>query len=43
LRERLAARGADPAPGTPEQLAAMLKTDYSKWGPIVRAAGVKVD
>ena len=43
LRERLAARGADPAPGTPEQLAAMLKVDYNKWGPIVKAAGVKVD
>jgi tripartite-type tricarboxylate transporter receptor subunit TctC len=43
LRDRLSARGADPAPGTPEQLAAMLKTDYNKWGPIVRAANVKVD
>ena len=43
LRERLASRGADPAPGTPEQLAAMLKTDYNKWGPIVKAANVKVD
>jgi tripartite-type tricarboxylate transporter receptor subunit TctC len=43
LRERLTARGADPAPGTPEQLAAQLKTDYNKWGPIVKAAGVKLD
>jgi tripartite-type tricarboxylate transporter receptor subunit TctC len=43
LRERLTGRGADPAPGTPEQLAAMLKTDFNKWGPIVKAANVKVD
>ncbi len=43
LRDRLTSRGADPAPGTPEQLAAMLKTDYNKWGPIVKAANVKVD
>jgi tripartite-type tricarboxylate transporter receptor subunit TctC len=43
LRDRLAARGADPLPGTPEQLAAMLKTDYNKWGPVVKAAGVKLD
>ncbi len=43
LRERLAARGADPAPGTPEQLMAMLKTDFNKWGPIVKAANVKLD
>lgn len=43
LRERLTARGAEPAPGTPEQLAAQLKTDYNKWGPVVKSAGVKLD
>lgn len=43
LRERLTARGADPAPGTPEQLAATLKSDFNKWGPIVKAANVKLD
>ena len=43
LRDRLIARGADPAPGTPEQLAAMVKTDYAKWGVVVKAAGVKLD
>jgi len=43
LRERLTARGADPVPGTADQLAAMLKTDYNKWGPIVKTAGVKLD
>ena len=43
LRERLTARGAEPAPGSPEPLAAQLKNDYNKWGPIVRSAGVKLD
>lgn len=43
LRERLSARGADPAPGTPEQLTTALKTDYVKWGVVVKAAGVKLD
>jgi superoxide dismutase len=43
LRERLTARGADPAPGTPEQLAAQLKADYAKWGVVVKAANVKLD
>jgi tripartite-type tricarboxylate transporter receptor subunit TctC len=43
LRERLTLRGAEPAPGTPEQLAATLKADFNKWGPIVKAAGVKLD
>jgi len=43
LRERLTARGADPAPGTPEQVTAMLKADTAKWGLVVKAAGVKLD
>ena len=43
LRDRLTARGADPAPGTPEQLAATVKADYAKWGAVVKAAGVKLD
>lgn len=43
LRERLIARGAEPVPGAVEQLATMLKTDYSKWGPIVKSANVKLD
>jgi tripartite-type tricarboxylate transporter receptor subunit TctC len=43
LRERLTARGADPAPGTPEQVTALLKADTAKWGAVVKAAGVKLD
>ncbi|MBM3340637.1 MAG: tripartite tricarboxylate transporter substrate binding protein [Betaproteobacteria bacterium] len=43
LRERLSARGADPTPGTPEQIAAQLKADHAKWGAVVKAAGVKLD
>jgi tripartite-type tricarboxylate transporter receptor subunit TctC len=43
LRERLIARGADPAPNTPEQLAERLKADYAKWGAVAKAAGVKLD
>jgi tripartite-type tricarboxylate transporter receptor subunit TctC len=43
LRERLTARGADPAPNTPEQVTAMLKADTAKWGLVVKAAGVKLD
>ena len=43
LRERLIGRGADPQPGTPEQVAERVKADYAKWGAVVKAAGVKLD
>jgi tripartite-type tricarboxylate transporter receptor subunit TctC len=43
LRERLIARGADPAPNTPEQLAERLKADFAKWGAVAKAAKVKLD
>ncbi len=43
LRERLIARGADPAPGTPEQVSAQLRADTTKWGLVVKTAGVKLD
>jgi tripartite-type tricarboxylate transporter receptor subunit TctC len=43
LRERLTARGAEPLPGTPEQLGAILKADYNRWGPVVKSSGVKLD
>jgi tripartite-type tricarboxylate transporter receptor subunit TctC len=43
LRDRLSGRGADPAPNTPEQLAAILKADYAKWGAVAKAAAVKLD
>ena len=43
LSVRLSARGADPAPGAPEQVTALLKADTAKWGAVVKAAGVKLD
>jgi hypothetical protein len=27
----------------PAELAAILKSDYDKWGPIIRASGFKAD
>jgi hypothetical protein len=33
----------DPAPGTPEQFGALIKTDMDKWGEIGRRLGVKLD
>jgi tripartite-type tricarboxylate transporter receptor subunit TctC len=38
---RFAVRGADPAPGTVEQFAALIRSEMKKWAKLVRAAGIK--
>ena len=39
--KRLAADGAQPGGGTPQQLASYHKADYEKWAKVVKAAGIK--
>jgi tripartite-type tricarboxylate transporter receptor subunit TctC len=39
--QRMAADGAVPTPGTPDELAAYLKTELAKWGRVVKLANVK--
>jgi tripartite-type tricarboxylate transporter receptor subunit TctC len=29
-----------PAGSTPEEIAALIRADYEKWGPIIKAAGI---
>ena len=41
LRERLTALGVDPWPGTPEQLAELLRADIERYGVIARSAGLR--
>jgi len=43
LRERFAAIGADPAPGTPEQFGDLIRREYVKWGEVVRRSGARID
>jgi tripartite-type tricarboxylate transporter receptor subunit TctC len=43
MRTWLLAQGAEPAPGTPEELTAFLKSDIEKWGKVIRAAGIKAE
>ncbi len=43
VRQRLVALGAEPAPNTPEEFAAMVKSEVAKWGDVVRRSGAKVD
>lgn len=43
VHNRLASSGAEPAPSTPAELAALLKKDSAKWGRVVKAKGIKAD
>jgi tripartite-type tricarboxylate transporter receptor subunit TctC len=43
LYKRLSDEGADPASGTPEQFAALIKDETVRWGKIVKDSGAKVD
>jgi tripartite-type tricarboxylate transporter receptor subunit TctC len=42
-REKLMGFGIVPQSSTPEQLGAMLREDIAKWGPIIKAAGLKLE
>jgi tripartite-type tricarboxylate transporter receptor subunit TctC len=42
-RERLAAMGGEPASGTPAQAAEFLRTEYERWGKVIRDAGIKAE
>ena len=41
IRKSLAQDSAEPAGGTPAELAAYHKADYEKWGKVIRSAGIK--
>lgn len=43
LRKKLGDVGADPAGGTPEQFAALIRDEIPRWGRVVRESGAKVD
>ncbi len=43
VRERYALLGIEPSGDTPEQFAAQIRADLAMWGPIVKAAGVRLD
>ncbi len=43
LKARFAAIGAEPAQGTPEQFAELIRTEYAKWGEVIRRSGAKID
>src|SRR5450759_1145393 len=43
LKERLAKLGATSIGSAPQDFAKLIQTDYDKWGPIIKAAGIKAE
>ncbi|MBR0868830.1 tripartite tricarboxylate transporter substrate binding protein [Bradyrhizobium tropiciagri] len=43
VKERLGKLGAIPIGSAPDKFAAKIKADYDKWGPIIKAAGMKAE
>jgi len=41
IRARFAGEGAEGAGDTPAEFAAYVKTDYERWGKVVKAAGIR--
>lgn len=43
LRKRLGDEGADPAGGTPDEFALLIKTEIPRWGKVVKDSGARID
>ena len=43
VKERLTKLGASPIGSSPQTFDAKIRADYKKWGPIIEAAGMKVE
>jgi tripartite-type tricarboxylate transporter receptor subunit TctC len=43
VRERLTKLGATPIGSSPQAFDAKIHVDYEKWGPIIKAAGMKAE
>jgi len=43
VREKLVGLGAEPAPNTPEEFAAMVQSEVGKWADVVKKSGARVD
>jgi tripartite-type tricarboxylate transporter receptor subunit TctC len=43
VMKRFADFGMEAMPGTPQQFAALSREESKRWGPIIKAAGIKLD
>ena len=41
MKDKLAAQGLDPVGNTPQQFAAVIKSEIAKWAKVVKASGAK--
>jgi tripartite-type tricarboxylate transporter receptor subunit TctC len=41
IAQRLSTQGADPAPGTPEELGKYMRVDHERWKKVISTAGIK--
>jgi len=41
IAQRLTTQGADPAPGTPEELGKYMRVDHERWKKVISTAGIK--
>jgi tripartite-type tricarboxylate transporter receptor subunit TctC len=41
MRKRFAVDGAEPSSSTPAELTTYIKSEYEKWGAVIREAGIK--
>jgi tripartite-type tricarboxylate transporter receptor subunit TctC len=41
IAQRLTSQGADPAPGTPEELGKYMRSDHERWKKVISSAGIK--
>jgi tripartite-type tricarboxylate transporter receptor subunit TctC len=43
LKQRFAALGAEPVGGTAEQFGKLIRSEYAKWGEVIRRSGARID
>jgi tripartite-type tricarboxylate transporter receptor subunit TctC len=43
VKDRLGSLGASPIGSSPREFDAQIRADYDKWGPIIKAAGIKAE
>lgn len=43
LRQRFVDLGAEPMAGTPEEFGAFVKSEYQRWGTLIKDAGMRIE
>ena len=43
FRDKLLIQGADAVGSTPDEFAAFVRSEYSRWGQLVRQSGIKAE